>query len=160
MKITNIRGAILIVALTFTLIIALCLLNKISAEENETPESHHIELKNRPVCTECHTSDSSANLKPIASFIHTGDFINRHRFYASQGSNLCNTCHKLSFCTDCHAYKTELKPSVRYSGAPDRWLPHRGNYLYQHRIDGRLDPPKCFRCHSRQNNQVCRKCHK
>jgi cytochrome c553 len=131
-----------------------------SALERKVPDSHPIELTALPRCTECHTEDTGVALKPIATFNHSADFISGHRFYASQSSRLCNACHKVSFCTDCHAYKDELKPSDKYSGSPERWLPHRGDYLFQHRIDGRLDPTSCYRCHGTQNNRLCRQCHK
>jgi hypothetical protein len=39
-------------------------------------------------------------------------------------------------------------------------LPHRGDYLNQHMIDGRINPALCARCHGRTDNQRCRACHK
>jgi hypothetical protein len=118
------------------------------AIERKIPESHPIQLTEMPLCTECHSDDTGVALKPIATFNHSADFISGHRFYASQSSRLCNACHKVSFCTDCHAYKEELKPSEKYSGSTDRWLPHRGDYLF-HRIDGRIDPGY-YRCRNEQ----------
>jgi hypothetical protein len=130
------------------------------ASDIKIPERHPVEITKLPVCTECHPEDVHVASKPIAVFNHTGDYINAHKFNASQASALCNACHKVSFCTDCHAYKEELKPSEKYSGSPERWLPHRGDYIVQHRIDGRIDPARCFPCHGRQNNRVCKNCHK
>jgi hypothetical protein len=132
----------------------------IDAAEVRIPDTHPIELSERPRCTECHTDETGVALKPIGAFDHSSDWIALHRFYASQTSRLCNACHKEAFCTDCHAYKNELRPSDRYSGSPERWLPHRGDYIFQHRIDGRIDPTSCFRCHGRQNNALCRRCHR
>lgn len=131
-----------------------------TAVERRIPDSHPIALTAAPRCTECHTEDTGVALKPISTFNHSADFIRDHRFYASQSSRLCNACHKVSFCTDCHAYKDDMKPSEKYSGSPERWLPHRGDYLFQHRIDGRLDPTSCYRCHGTQNNRLCKQCHK
>jgi len=130
------------------------------ALERNIPKSHPVELTELPICTECHSDDTGVALKPIATFNHSADFVSGHRFYASQTYRLCNACHKASFCSDCHAYKEELRPSEKYSGSPERWLPHRGDYLFQHRIDGRLDPTSCYRCHGMQNNQVCKRCHR
>lgn len=132
----------------------------LSEEKRVSPNSHHFELTEKPLCTECHLSDDSADLKPISSFSHSSDFIGSHRFYAMQSSQLCSVCHSPSFCSDCHTNKSGLKPSDRYQGTPERWLPHRGNYLFQHRIDGSIDPASCFRCHGRRNNKLCLKCHK
>jgi len=130
------------------------------AVELKITGSHPIELSGKPVCTECHDADTDVVLKPVAAFNHEGDWIARHRFLASKTTRLCDVCHNVSFCTDCHAYKEELKPSDKHSDSPERWLPHRGDYIFQHRIDGRLDPTSCFRCHGRQNNAICRRCHK
>ena len=130
------------------------------AAEITIPERHPGVLTEIPRCTACHSPDTSVALKPIAAFDHSSDWADKHRFPASESSRVCSMCHKVSFCTDCHAYKDELKPSDKYSGSTDRWLPHRGDYLFQHRIDGRLDPAKCFRCHGRQNNRSCKRCHK
>ncbi len=131
------------------------------AEEKKIPESHAVLLIDKPRCTECHTDDTGVAMKPVATFTHNTDWMMTHKFYSSQASELCSSCHSFSFCSDCHAYKSKgLKPSQRYSGSTGRWLPHRGNYLFQHRIDGRVDPTGCFRCHGRQNNRVCKRCHR
>lgn len=141
--------------------IFLMLSGGLDAGEKNMPEKHPIELTDRPICSDCHPSDEDKIMnKPFKTFNHTGDYIKRHKYYASQSSNLCSICHKTSFCTNCHSYKEELLPSVKESIKPERWLPHRNNYLFRHRIDGKIDPTSCFRCHGRQNNQRCKKCHK
>jgi len=107
-----------------------------------------------PDCTECHT-DSWASLNHRAP-----DFIAKHRFYATASRQACSSCHQESFCTDCHTRKDELKPSEKFSSDPQRNLPHRGDYLSQHKIDGRINPASCVKCHGRQNNVRCASCHK
>ncbi len=121
---------------------------------------HPVELSRKPACTECHTAGTEVAQKPIEVFNHDANWIRLHRFHASKALQLCNSCHKVSFCNECHAYKEELKPSDKDSDEPERWLPHRGDYIFQHRIDARIDPSACFRCHGRQNNHICRRCHK
>ena len=155
---TGNRAHVVLIASVLISFGAVC--GSLSAFERKLPASHPVELTEIPVCTECHSDDTGVALKPIAAFNHSADFIGNHRFYASQTSRLCNGCHKAAFCADCHAYKDELKPSEKYAGSPERWLPHRGDYLFQHRIDGRLDPTGCYRCHGTQNNRKCTKCHR
>jgi len=121
---------------------------------------HPVELRDRPRCTGCHAADTEVVSKPIAVFNHEADWLPRHRFYTAGNGHLCAACHKTSFCTSCHAYKEELKPSDKESASVERWLPHRGDYLFQHRIDGRIDPAACYRCHGRQNNGTCKRCHR
>ena len=114
---------------------------------------HPTEVTGFPICSECHT-DSRAVMD------HTGDFSTRHKFYAAQNKQACTVCHNESFCSDCHAHKEELKPSDKYKDSPERSLPHRGDYLNQHKIDGRINPASCFPCHGRQNNERCKACHR
>lgn len=114
----------------------------------------HQQVTGIPNCSECH-SDSWAALNHQAP-----GFLANHRHYAQQQRQVCNSCHRESFCVDCHAHQEEIKPSDKYAGSPERALPHRGDYLFQHRIDGKVDPASCARCHGRQNNERCKTCHR
>lgn len=111
-------------------------------------------------CSECHTDDKGT-LKSPASFInHTRIFVENHGRYASLDDRLCLSCHRESFCTDCHTTRSEVKPSVKNGDRPDRFMPHRGNYLTLHKIEGKLDPASCYRCHGRGNDERCFACHR
>ena len=115
----------------------------------------------RPVCSECHTTDvSKGALKPYATFDHTAGFVKDHRFQANQDTNTCASCHAQSFCTDCHGGKAPMMPATRLSDRPDRVAPHRGDYMTLHRIEGKMDPSSCFKCHGRANNDKCQACHR
>jgi hypothetical protein len=114
---------------------------------------HPTEVEGMPICSDCHT-DWRAALN------HSADFYTRHRFSAAQNKQACGVCHNESFCSDCHAHKEELKPSDKYKDSPELAMPHRGDYLNQHKIDGRINPASCFPCHGRQNNERCKVCHR
>lgn len=107
-----------------------------------------------PNCTECHT-DSWGAMNHQAQ-----DFFLKHKFYAGQQKAACASCHKESFCVECHTRKAEIKPSDLHKDRPELSLPHRGDYLSQHKIDGRIDPTSCLKCHGRSNNERCAVCHK
>lgn len=125
------------------------------------PPKHPEELAGaRADCTECHRDVSTGALKPYASFKHTSVFLREHAFYARQGRNLCASCHAASFCLDCHGRRTGLMPRTREADRPDRMLPHRGDYVTLHRIDGRIDPGSCYPCHGNRNDIKCRVCHR
>jgi hypothetical protein len=125
------------------------------------PPKHPEDLPTGRVdCLECHKDVSSGALKPYANFRHSGVFINSHGTYARQGQNLCSSCHKPEFCQTCHAGKEELKPNTKMGDRPDRKAPHRGDYTVTHRIDGRLDPGSCYRCHGNKSDSRCKQCHK
>lgn len=114
---------------------------------------HPEAVKGLPNCTECH-SDSWGALNHKAP-----DFMIKHKFYASS-KFACASCHEESFCSDCHANKEEIKPSSKFSDAVERNMPHRGDYLSQHKIDGKINPASCVKCHGRQNNEGCVSCHR
>jgi hypothetical protein len=125
------------------------------ANTNSLPRVHPENVgHNRPDCTECHT-DSWSALNHRAP-----DFIAKHRFYAGTARQVCSSCHTESFCADCHAHRDEIKPSDKFSDDPLRTLPHRGDYMSQHKIDGRVNPISCVKCHGRQNNERCASCHR
>src|SRR5512143_3686559 len=139
MKTTWIKGA------TLMLLAALFIALYACAENKSIARVHPVEVESMPICTKCHTDE-------YAAYSHTPDWISRHKFYGAQHKQACDACHKESFCSDCHANKEELKPSDKFKDEPYRSLPHRGDYLTQHMIDGKINPALCFKCHGRKNN--------
>ncbi|MGC1453646.1 MAG: cytochrome C [Nitrospirota bacterium] len=133
-------------SITFAVVLYAC------AGTASLAKKHPTEIAQAPICSDCHNDWRT-------SMNHTSDYITRHKFYAAQQKQVCDLCHKESFCADCHANKEELKPSDKYKDSPERALPHRGDYLTQHKIDGRINPASCFPCHGRQNNARCKVCH-
>jgi hypothetical protein len=116
------------------------------------PAKHPVEVK-EAVCSECHP-DKGTGLD------HTTFWSDRHAFTTAHSSELCIMCHSRSYCTDCHAKKEELKPSTKYKVFPSYKMPHRGDYITRHKIDAKIDPAPCFKCHGRGNNAKCKKCHR
>ncbi len=123
------------------------------------PATHPEELEpGRPTCTECH--EPRTEQFNYERYNHTVFFMENHLLPARQGEQVCAMCHQTSFCNDCHATRVELKPSDRYQTETYRRMPHRGNYLARHRIDGRIDPTSCFRCHGNPKTaRSCAPCH-
>jgi len=111
-------------------------------------------------CAECHEDNQNGTLKAFDVISHSPAFVKNHRFYASSDERLCSSCHKSSFCNDCHTNQVEMKPSIKYGNRPDRDMPHRGNFMTLHKIEGKLDPASCYRCHGRANNERCITCHR
>lgn len=115
---------------------------------------HPEAVQGMPNCSECHTDSWGAmNHQAV-------DFYRKHAVFAGNARMGCGACHAESFCSDCHAHKEEIKPSEKYLESPERNLPHRGDYLSQHRIDGKINPASCVKCHGRQNNERCLTCHR
>jgi len=122
--------------------------------------SSHIQAEGEDLrfCLDCHDGDEDEfNFR---QFIHILSFAEDHRLIANHSSRICYKCHKSSYCSECHGIGIELKPSIKYQTDVQRRLPHRGDYLSRHRIDGRMDPVSCYRCHGNQKtSKVCKSCH-
>ena len=123
------------------------------------PAQHPMEVgPGSPTCTECH--DASSEDVNFQRYNHTPYFVDNHRPEAYQNAQLCSMCHQTSFCNDCHATRIELKPSIKDQTGTYRRMPHRGDYLSRHRMDGRTDPTSCFRCHGNPKTaRTCASCH-
>ncbi len=147
MKNRKSRGVLLLLLPTAFVLLYAC------AHTQSMAVKHPVEVDSPPMCAQCHTDWRAA-------MNHTADFGVRHRYFAYQQRQACSLCHADAFCSDCHAHKEELKPSDKYKDAPGRMLPHRGDYLNQHKIDGKINPASCMKCHGRQNNERCRVCHR
>jgi hypothetical protein len=129
-----------------------------AAGSMDIPLRHSDQGKDLRICSECH--DSNDGKIPFNRIDHTKSFIENHGNPASQNDKVCAMCHSQSFCTDCHGAGVELKPSLKNHGESQRTMPHRGDYLTRHRIDGRIDPIKCFTCHgSPKSQRSCSQCH-
>ena len=144
--------------LAVVLLVAACA----GLQSSYTPPANHpstADLEEVPkVCTNCH--DARGENVAYGRYVHTADFGTSHRPAATQGEAICAMCHQTSFCNDCHATRVELKPSLKNQAETYRNAPHRGDYLSRHRIDGRVDPTSCFRCHGNPKSaRSCARCH-
>lgn len=106
-----------------------------------------------PLCSSCHDAGR-------ADIDHDASWMSSHGRAAVRDQRVCELCHRPASCADCHGAREELKPSVKRGSRFDPATPHRGDYLSQHRADGRIDPASCFPCHGRKNDRRCRTCHK
>ena len=149
----NFKSGIFLLLLVMTL--AAC------ATVHQLPVKHpeEADLGNRlPICTDCHESRDDTITYEL--FSHTVSWGNNHRFPAYQQEQVCSMCHQQSYCNDCHGVDVELKPSTRNPDQPYRRMPHRGDYLSRHSIEGRMNPTGCFRCHGNPKTaQTCAPCH-
>lgn len=116
------------------------------------------EGENLRLCLDCH-DEADENI-PYRRYVHTPMFMENHRAVAVQKSEICFMCHSTSYCNDCHGVWVELKPSLKNQTETHRRMPHRGDYISRHRIEGRTNPAACRRCHGNPKTaQTCRPCH-
>lgn len=154
------RLSTLIFAL-FAMIVTLAACAQMSTMKS-LPASHPeaLAIGQQVDCSECHDNQQQGTLRQIPLFSHSKSFVENHRLYVGRDSRFCSVCHKESFCADCHTNKVEMKPSTKYGYRPDREMPHRGNFMTMHKIEGKLDPASCYSCHGRANNERCNTCHR
>ncbi len=111
-----------------------------------------------PICTECH--DARDENFAWVRFNHTTSFGKYHGRVAKSNEPVCMMCHQRNDCSDCHGTRVDMKPSLKSPHRTLRTSPHRGDYLARHRIEGRIDPVSCIRCHRNpKQSMTCRKCH-
>ena len=123
------------------------------AGPRSTAHVHPEKMEGAPICTSCHDADRAA-------VNHDSRWMTSHGAVAVRDQRTCELCHQVSSCADCRGNKEEIKPSDKRPGRFDAGTPHRGDYLTQHRADGRMDPASCFPCHGRKNVGRCSTCHK
>ena len=112
----------------------------------------------REFCTKCHGFKKEPF--DFERYNHTALFTDSHRLVAYQDDRVCALCHSQTFCSDCHATRVELKPSLKNQTENYRRVQHRGDYLSRHRIEGRVDPTSCYRCHGNPASaKTCLPCH-
>lgn len=148
--------------LAISAFLSLLLATACTAQKGYRLPAAHPELfelaQRREFCTKCH----GFRKEPIdfQRYNHTPLFTESHRLVAYQDDRVCALCHSFSFCNDCHATRVELKPSLKNQTENYRRMQHRGDYLARHRIEGRMDPTSCFRCHGNPgSSQTCQPCH-
>ena len=150
---------LILLPLLFSLIlIALMGARQASGGAFQLPLVHPDEGEDLRQCLDCHDSEESDF--PFERFRHGLLFGEGHGGSARGHRAVCAMCHQERYCSDCHGLRQGLKPALRHSTASQRRLPHRGDYLTRHRIDGRIDPTTCFRCHgSPKKAKLCAPCH-
>lgn len=124
------------------------------------PPQRHPEMEGEDLryCTACH--ESGEGPVRFENFEHSTFFAENHGPAARRYEGVCAMCHRANFCSDCHGVGVELKPSLRHATENYRRMPHRGDYLSRHQIDGRINPTSCYRCHGNpKTTQTCKPCH-
>lgn len=111
----------------------------------------------RTACTRCHLSDATGGLQtelPDGALVPTSDtfgdqhgpgFATDHTRAARQPNRTCGSCHRESYCSDCH------------NGVSKPLEFHVGNYLSVHATEARRGSPDCSACHRAAT--FCVACH-
>lgn len=107
-------------------------------------------------CKMCHSDFIESPSYPKGVFDHDAGFVKRHATLAKGDQQVCDHCHRQTFCSDCHNRLELMVPEVKTSERVERGLVHRGDFLTRHPIEARADSQKCYKCHT---TQQCNECH-
>jgi hypothetical protein len=107
-------------------------------------------------CEACHVDLPAELTRPESHLVHDGDFLREHGVRAASAGDLCASCHKQSFCLECHGATAPTLPSRMRFDDPMRAGMHRAGFLARHAEESRAQPGMCSTCHTEQS---CAGCH-
>ena len=107
-------------------------------------------------CDGCHNNLGEDHTLPETHLAHDGDWMREHGIRAAASGELCESCHKTSFCASCHGQTVPALPSTLHVGDPLQASAHRAGFVARHSLEARSDPGACTTCHS---NERCASCH-
>ncbi len=102
-------------------------------------------------CSTCH--DTSVRLEILT---HNAVWVDVHKSVAVNRSAECEKCHSRTYCAECHSFKQSLKPSEKNPEDVESTFPHRGNWISRHFVEAKVEPDRCYRCHTQS---YCYDCH-
>ena len=146
------------IAVIASLLLAMLLTQAAGSRADNLPLVHPPQETDLRACSDCHETEAKGF--PYRRYEHSALFGQNHGLAAVGSQRVCAMCHQPSFCSDCHGQGAAMKPSLKDHGDIRRTMPHRGDYLTRHRIDGRINPTSCFGCHGRPKAaKTCIPCH-
>lgn len=106
-------------------------------------------------CSTCHTNLVEEGTLPQTHLAHDGDWIREHGTRAASSGDLCETCHKQSFCADCHGQTVPALTARRRFADPFSASAHRAGFAARHSLEARSDPGACATCHQPDRCVAC-----
>lgn len=107
-------------------------------------------------CANCHVDIESEGVRPESHVVHGADFLQRHGVAASSSADLCSTCHRETFCAECHGITVPVLASRREFDAPNTIGIHRAGFFARHHLEASAQPGLCATCHV---ERFCQECH-
>jgi hypothetical protein len=106
-------------------------------------------------CDTCHKDLDDGATLPASHLAHDGDWLREHGARAASAADLCESCHKQSFCASCHGVTAPALPSVRRFADPFAASVHRAGFRARHGLEARAEPGACATCHTPDRCQAC-----
>ena len=107
-------------------------------------------------CAACHKNLEDAQTLPQSHLAHDGDWAREHGTRAAASADACQSCHRESFCTQCHGQTVPMLPATAKFADPFAPSVHRAGFASRHALEARADPGACSTCHAPDR---CASCH-
>ncbi len=116
----------------------------------------HDDAQAARTCDTCHRDLEEEGALPASHLAHDGDWMREHGTRAASSGDLCETCHRESFCAECHGRTAPaIGAAIRFAD-PMRASVHRAGFASRHALEARSDPGACTTCHAPDR---CASCH-
>jgi hypothetical protein len=116
----------------------------------------HDDARQARTCDGCHRDVAAEGSLPASHLAHDGDWLREHGTRAASSGDLCETCHKQSYCASCHGRTVPALPAALQLADPFRASAHRAGFASRHALEARSDPASCTSCHAPDR---CASCH-
>ncbi|HVK84257.1 MAG TPA: hypothetical protein VM513_09120 [Kofleriaceae bacterium] len=107
-------------------------------------------------CEACHKNLEDTRTLPQSHLAHDANWVRDHGTRAASSTDLCESCHRESFCASCHGQTAPVLPSRLQLGDPFAASVHRAGFASRHALEARTDSAACATCHTPDR---CASCH-
>ncbi|TMQ13141.1 MAG: hypothetical protein E6J90_12075 [Deltaproteobacteria bacterium] len=106
-------------------------------------------------CEACHKGLAEQATLPATHLAHDGDWLREHGARAPSSGEVCESCHKPSYCAGCHGVTAPALPATRRFNDPFAASVHRAGFLSRHSLEARAEPGACTTCHAPDRCVAC-----
>jgi len=106
-------------------------------------------------CGTCHRNLEAEGTLPASHLAHDGDWLREHGARAASSGDLCESCHRESFCAGCHGRTAPAIGASMRLADPMRASVHRAGFAARHALEARSDPGACTTCHAPDRCATC-----
>jgi len=115
----------------------------------------HDAARDARTCDACHRGLETTAMLPQSHLAHDGDWMREHATKAASSGDSCQSCHRESFCAECHAKTAVVIPATAHFENPFTPSVHRAGFEARHALEARSDPGACTTCHQPERCIAC-----